>query len=66
MEYMIRFLTGGAVVSIFAMMADVIRPKSLAGLLSASPAVALATLSLVFSSKDSAYASIEGRSMMLG
>jgi len=39
-EYLVRFLAGGVVVSVFAMLADIIRPKSLAGLLSASPAVA--------------------------
>lgn len=66
MEYLIRFVAGGAVVSAFSMLADVVRPKSLAGLLSASPAVALVTLSLAFISKDTAYASTEGRSMILG
>lgn len=66
MEYLVRFLAGGVVVSVFAMLADIIRPKSLAGLLSASPAVALVTLSITFANKEPAYASIEGRSMILG
>lgn len=66
MEYVIRFVAGGAVISLFAILADVIRPKSLAGLLSASPAVALVTLGLAFVSKDATYTSIEGRSMVFG
>ncbi len=66
MEYLVRFLAGGVVVSVLAVLADVIRPKSLAGLLSASPAVALVTLSIAFISKGPPYASIEGRSIMFG
>jgi hypothetical protein len=31
-EYVIRFLVGGAVVSAFAMLGDLLRPKSFAGL----------------------------------
>jgi uncharacterized protein YjlB len=34
-EYVVRFLVGGLVVSAFAMLADVLRPKSFAGLCSA-------------------------------
>jgi hypothetical protein len=33
MEYVLRFLIGGAVVSLFAVFGDVLRPKSVAGLL---------------------------------
>jgi hypothetical protein len=43
-EYVVRFLVGGAVVSAFAMLGDVLRPKSFAGLFGAAPSVALATL----------------------
>jgi hypothetical protein len=43
-EYVVRFLLGGAVVSAFAMLGDVLRPKSFAGLFGAAPSVALATL----------------------
>lgn len=45
-EYIIRFLVGGAVVSVFAMLGDVLRPKSFAGLFGAAPSVALATLGI--------------------
>lgn len=42
MELLWRFLIGGTVVSIFALLADVVRPKRLAGLFGAAPSVALA------------------------
>lgn len=43
-EYVIRFLVGGAVVSAFAMLGDLLRPQSFAGLFGAAPSVALARL----------------------
>ena len=45
-DYVIRFLVGGVVVSFFAMLGDVLNPKSFAGLFSAAPSVALATIAL--------------------
>ena len=45
-EYLVRFLVGGVVVSAFAMLSDVLRPKSFAGLFGAAPSVALATLGI--------------------
>ena len=46
MEYVIRFLAGGIVVSAFALLGDILRPKSFAGLFGAAPSVGLATLTL--------------------
>ena len=66
MEYLFRFLAGGVVVSAFAVLGDVLRPKTFAGLFGAAPSVALATLSLALWKEGGAYASIEGRSMILG
>ena len=66
MEYLFRFLAGGIVVSAFAVLGGVLRPKSFAGLFGAAPSVALATLSLALWKEGGAYASIEGRSMILG
>jgi hypothetical protein len=66
MEYLVRFLAGGIVVSAFAVLGDVLRPKSFAGLFGAAPSVALATLSLTLWKDGAAYASTEGRSMILG
>lgn len=45
-ESLIRFVVGGAVVSAFALIADILRPKSFAGLFGAAPSVALVSLAL--------------------
>jgi hypothetical protein len=66
MDYLDRFLIGGTVVSMFAVLGDVLRPKSFAGLFGAAPSVALATLSLTFWKEGAGYVAIEGRSMMIG
>lgn len=65
-QFVIRFLVGGAVVSMFAMLGDVVRPKSFAGLFGAAPSVALATLALTIHIKDKAYAAQEAKTMLLG
>jgi hypothetical protein len=66
MDYVIRFLAGGVLVSLFAVAGDVLRPKSFAGLFGAAPSVALATLTLAFWKHGGGYVSTEGRSMILG
>jgi hypothetical protein len=50
----------------FAILGDVLRPKSFAGLFGAAPSVALATLSLALFKQGSIFVSVEGRSMMIG
>jgi hypothetical protein len=62
----VRFLLGGAIVSLFALLGDVFKPKSFAGLFSAAPSVALATLGLAFYQHGGGYTSLEGRSMLVG
>jgi hypothetical protein len=66
LELVVRFLPGGFVVSAFALLGDVVRPKSFAGLFSAAPSVALATLGLAVLTHEAGYASYEARSMVLG
>src|SRR5436853_1786226 len=65
-EILLRFLIGGAVVSAFALLGDLFKPKSFAGLFGAAPSVALATLGLTVATEGASYASIEARSMMAG
>ena len=65
-QLIVRFLVGGLVVSIFAMIGDACRPKSFAGLFGAAPSVALATLCLAVSADGRAYTSVEARSMIGG
>lgn len=65
-DLIFRFLIGGAVVSFFAMFGDVLRPKSFAGLFSAAPSVALATLGLTIHKEGREYAALEAKTMLLG
>jgi hypothetical protein len=65
-DYALRFLIGGAIVSSFAILGDLLRPKSFAGLFGAAPSVALATLGLAFWKHGGDYVAIESRSMILG
>ena len=46
MQLLWRFLLGGALVSLFALLGDVLRPRRLAGIFGGAPSVALATLAL--------------------
>ena len=65
-DLILRFLIGGAVVSMFAILGDVLRPKSFAGLFGAAPSIALATLGLTIHRNGKAFASVEARSMVFG
>jgi hypothetical protein len=49
-ELAIRFLLGGAVVTIFSAIGEVFEPKSLSGLFGAAPSVAITSLVLLFGS----------------
>jgi uncharacterized membrane protein (GlpM family) len=66
MQLLIRFVVGGLVVSTFAVLADVLRPKGFAGLFAAAPSVALATLGLGVATQGAGYAALEARSMLAG
>ncbi|MFP5230597.1 MAG: DUF3147 family protein [Acidobacteriota bacterium] len=65
-EMVIRFLVGGVVVSLFAMLGDVLRPMSFAGLFGAAPSIALATVSLTIHKEGRLYAAAEAKTMILG
>jgi hypothetical protein len=65
-EYMVRFIVGGLLVSLFAIIGDVVRPKSFAGLFGAAPSVALATLGIAWGQHGSHYAGVQASSMVLG
>ena len=65
-QILVRFLVGGAVVSAFAMIGDLLKPKSFAGLFGAAPSVALATLGLTITTEGASYAATESRSMIAG
>ncbi|MFZ0291990.1 MAG: hypothetical protein WAL52_00180 [Candidatus Sulfotelmatobacter sp.] len=65
-QILIRLLVGGAVVSAFAIIGDLLKPKSFAGLFGAAPSVALATLGLTVATEGTSFAATEARSMMAG
>jgi hypothetical protein len=65
-ELLSRFLIGGAIVSFFAAVGEVLRPKSFAGLFGAAPSIALATLGITIAGHGKAYAAVEARSMIFG
>src|SRR4051794_24071753 len=53
-------------VAAFAVLGDVFKPRSFAGLFAAAPSVALATLGLTIARNGREYAAIECRSMLAG
>jgi Protein of unknown function (DUF3147) len=65
-EYVVRFVVGGVVVSAFAMLGDILRPKSFAGLFGAAPSVALATLGIAIYQHGTGYAREQTWAMTAG
>jgi uncharacterized membrane protein (GlpM family) len=66
LEFVVRFLVGGIIVSVFALLGDVLRPKSFAGLFSAAPTIALVTLGMAFQSESSDYVALQAQAMVFG
>ena len=65
-QFLIRFIVGGAVVSLFAAFGDAVKPKSFAGLFAAAPSVAMATLGLTIMKEGKLFVATESRSMIFG
>jgi hypothetical protein len=65
-EYLVRFLVGGVMVSAFSMLGDILRPKSFAGLFGAAPSVALATLGIAVYQHEANYAAQQSWAMTAG
>jgi hypothetical protein len=65
-EILLRAMVGGVVVSSFALLGDLLKPKSFAGLFGAAPSVALSTIVLAVTKQGKEYVSVEARSMLLG
>jgi hypothetical protein len=66
LDLLVRFVVGGALVSLFSLLGDMFSPKSFAGLFAGAPSVALATMALTLHQKGSGYVAIEARSMVAG
>ncbi len=65
-EIIIRFFLGGLIVSAFAVISDMLRPRSFSGLFGAAPTIALTTIGMVFVTSGAQKVATEGRSMLLG
>ncbi|BAL78563.1 DUF3147 family protein [Bradyrhizobium cosmicum] len=65
-EYAVRFVAGGLIVSAFAILGDMLRPRSFGGLLGAAPSVALATLAIAVVQHGPQYAAAESWTMIYG
>ncbi len=65
-EALARFFIGGILVSFFAVIGEMLRPKTFAGLFGAAPSVALATLAITIASHGKTYAAIEAHFMLFG
>jgi len=63
---LVRFVFGGLFVSAFAVSADILKPKSFAGLFGAAPSVALASLMLTIHKQGKIFAAAEACSMIFG
>ena len=62
-ELVFRFIFGGIIVTAFAVLAEIFRPKSFAGLFGAAPSIALATMGITIAQHEKAYAGMEARSL---
>lgn len=65
-EYVIRFLLGGAIVSAFAAIGELFKPKTFSGLFGAAPSVAITSLALAFAHQGARAVAIEAKAMLLG
>ncbi|HEY4358524.1 MAG TPA: DUF3147 family protein [Acidobacteriaceae bacterium] len=65
-DLLLRFVIGGAVVSLFAVVGDLLKPESLGGIFAAAPTIALASLALTMKRHGADYVELEGRSMLVG
>jgi uncharacterized membrane protein (GlpM family) len=66
LDLLARFCIGGAVVILFSVIGDVLKPKSLGGIFAAAPTIALATICLTARQHGASYVSLEARSMIGG
>jgi hypothetical protein len=65
-EWILRFLLGGAIVSAFALLGEIFHPKSFAGLFGAAPSVAIVSLAIAFHQHGADHVVTEGFAMAIG
>ncbi len=62
----VRALVGGALVVVFALVGEVVKPKRFAGVFGAAPSVALANLAIIAAAEGTPKALHETRGMIAG
>ena len=65
-ELVVRFVLGGAIVTAFAVLGELVSPKTLSGIFGAAPSVAIATLALAFHKHVPSTIATEARAMLIG
>jgi|SRR5580704_50075 hypothetical protein len=65
-QLIFRFAIDGSIVSLFAALGDVLKPKSFTGLFGAAPSVALAALGLTIAADGKLYDATVAHSMIVG
>jgi hypothetical protein len=66
LELVIKFLLGGAIVSLFAITGELFKPKTFSGIFGAAPSVAIATLALAYGKHGCSQVALLARSMVFG
>ncbi|HEY3993636.1 MAG TPA: DUF3147 family protein [Ktedonobacteraceae bacterium] len=66
LEYIARFIAGGLLVCLFALISQMCEPKQFAGLFSAAPSVLLAGLALTLFLKDASSARLTAEGAIAG
>jgi hypothetical protein len=65
-EILVKFLLGGVIVSAFAVVGELFKPKTFSGIFGAAPSVALASLALAFHKDGAETVAVMARSMVIG
>jgi hypothetical protein len=64
-EILIRFLAGGLIVTAFATLGEIFKPKTFAGMFGAAPSIAIVSLGLVYVKRGGADTVVEARWMAI-
>lgn len=66
LEYVIRFIAGGLLVCLFALISEVCEPKQFAGIFCAAPSVLVAGILITLFTKGTAYAVLTAEGAIAG
>lgn len=66
LEYLAKFIAGGLLVCVFALIAQVCMPKQFSGIFSAAPSVLLAGLTIILLTKGATHATLAAEGAIAG